>query len=151
MNRLVTTILVGLILIGVESQSARTQSYNPGAPPSGVIGYAKAINMNTLGDKPITMTATRWVARAIYTTGCTIPPTLLRFTVRTATGGGGATLGGVFDSLVSSDSFDDPTDLNNGIGLITTAHTAQTVYVNVSAAQGTALTCDVYIAADALP
>lgn len=151
MMRLVTAILVGLILIGFENRSATTQSYNSAAP-SGVIGYLKAVNLNTTGDKPFNITgAPRYFPRGIYITGCTIPPTLMRLSVRTAASGGGTVIGDITDNLAVANGFDDPTDLLDFVTIIANSFTAQTLYVNVSVPQGAAMTCDIYLAADALP
>lgn len=117
-------------------------------PSDSILGVAKSVNLNSVADTAITISAAKYIVRRVTVTNCSATPVLAQIAVYSATGAGGTNIVAavVLTSLAAPTTLVDLT-----IVPTTTAFTAATLYARNMVAQGSGLTCDVYLTGDVLP
>ena len=108
--------------------------------------YAKAINLNALGDTEIALPPgiTRYLVNSIRVVGATVTPTAAQVGVYTAASQGGTEISAP-QTLTGATSPAQEISLTTVSGITTWAQTAANLFINVSVADGAALTADFYI------
>ena len=123
-------------------------------PPTTVLGFLTGINLNATGDNAISIRYSKYVLLGAYLYDfSTTPGALTTATLRDAASGGGnslvgslAALNGIATTALGAHAI--PTA--SALGAVRQS-TASTLYLNVSVANGSALTCSVVLHGLAIP
>jgi hypothetical protein len=148
-------LVLGLLLmsliapVAAQRQVAFTDGVATGVvSDSGVLAKGTSVNLNAVADTSLSITPMKYIVRKFVVTNCSGTPVLAQVALYTGAGATGTTVvtAAVITSLSGSTKFVDMT-----ITAVADTLSAATLYVRNAVAQGSALTCDVYIIGDVLP
>lgn len=134
------------VLSGVPYTCTATNTWTP--MPSGVIGRATAVSLNSVADTAITVPYAKYIVRRFTVTNCSTTPTLAQLALFTGAAASGTTV--VAAALLTA--LDATTKmLDMTLALTTSTLTSATLYARNTVVNGSALTCDAYVFGDVLP
>jgi len=113
-----------------------------------LLGVLKGASLNTTADQAIPIGASSYLVRHIFATNASATPTLAAGGIYSAASKGGTAVvgsGQLYTALSTAAAAPDLT-----LATPSTVLTAQTLYLSLSVANGSAATCDLYVFGDAL-
>lgn len=110
-----------------------------------VLGSLRGANMNVTTDQPITIisTITKYSVDRVVVTNCSGTPTLAAGGLYTSASKGGSAIVGAGQAYTALSS--SSTMLPLTLAITTSTFTATTLYLSLTTANGSAMTCDVYV------
>lgn len=139
MMKLLASLVLTLCCISADAYTGRGES--------GILSVLLSANMNTTADQAIVIPAqiTKWVPAAIRLTNCSGTPSLAVGGFYSAASKGGITLVANTQTYTTLTSATVLQSATLTAAASTTAMTVLTIYFSLTTAQGSALTCDVYL------
>lgn len=137
-----------LALTSAHAEIVGFSSLPSGAAP---IGTLKTANMNSTADQAIPVSVAKYLVTKITATNCsgTLAGGLAAGGVYSATAKGGSAIvaaGQVYTTLTAT-----TVTLALTLAITTTSFNVNTLYFSLTTANGSAITCDIYVYGDALP
>lgn len=144
-------VLAFLLFLSSLSASAQVDTNVAvyGRSVSGILGYYPSVNLNSVGDTNVDLKASKYIIRKVTVTNCSTGPSLAQVGFYTGAKASGTNfvVPVTITSLKTPATFLDMTITN----ITNLTLTASTLYIYTKVAQGSTLTCDVYLIGDSLP